>query len=450
MGTAAASPASLASTAGAAAMDDVAKARRLPWALLSSGLSSVYANLTLGTVIVLFYDRLGLPKTHIGILNALIFLPGPLSLVVAPLAARWGFKRTYITFYSSRKVVVALLAACPYVLDRAGVGGLLAYTTAVMGVFGVLRVIAETALYPWAHEYVPNRWRGQFGAAANIVSTLVGLGAVAWAGGYLSARPGLAAYQQLIVLGSAFGLASVLVKLPLPGGGPAPGVVSQRAHFGAMRRALRDAGLRRFLWGLTAVTLSVHAWGAFLPLYFKEEVGLSAGLVVGLQTWFLLGTLLSSYLWGWLADRLGSRPVLLSGLGAMLLLPPLWLWLPRGEDAIFWAGAAAALWGVGSIGYSLGHDRQLFVEIVPARQKTEYMALYYTWSQVGAVISPLLAGWGLDRSAGLQGEWLGLPLGPYTPFFVLSLAGLLVGAGLFARIPRVAGHGAAAGGGQTP
>ena len=73
---------------GAADGDD-AKIRRLPWALLSAALGSVYGNL--GAVLVLYYDELGLPKTHIGLLNALIFLPGPLALFVAPLAARWGF-----------------------------------------------------------------------------------------------------------------------------------------------------------------------------------------------------------------------------------------------------------------------------------------------------------------------------------------------------------------------
>ena len=83
-----------------AADGDDAKIRRLQWALLSAALGSGYGNF--GAVLVLYYDELGLPKTHIGLLNALIFLPGPLALFVAPLAARWGFKRTYLSFYGTR------------------------------------------------------------------------------------------------------------------------------------------------------------------------------------------------------------------------------------------------------------------------------------------------------------------------------------------------------------
>jgi MFS family permease len=414
------------------------RVRRLSWALLSSLLSSAYGNLTLGTITTLFYAEMGLPKTHIGLLNALIFLPGPLALVAAPLAARWGFKRTYMWFYSGRKFVVALLAASPWVLDHSGLPGLVAYTTAVMLVFGILRVIAETAFYPWNHEYVPQRLRGQFGAISNIISTLGGLGAIAWAGSFLTGQEGFASYQKLILIGSVFGLASVLVKMPIKGGGPNPSIVSQKAHFRHMRQALSDQAFRRFLWGLGIVALSTHAWYTFLPLYMKDEVGLDSGTVVALQTWVLLGTLFSSYVWGWASDRFGSRPVLLVSLGAMLVLPPIWLCMPKqDESSLLWAIAAAALWGAGSIGYSIGHERQLYVDMVPAEKKTEYMALYYTWTQMTAVISPLWAGWGLDRAEGWQGEIWGIALGSYAPFFVLSFVGLLVGTAFFLHTGRI-------------
>lgn len=264
-----------------AADEDRAKISRLPWALLSAALGSVYGNL--GSVLVLYYDELGLPKTHIGLLNALIFLPGPLALFVAPLAARWGCKRTYLVFYSARKFVFALLAVCPIVLHQAGLVGVMIFTAAVMGTFGVLRIIAETALYPWAYEFVPRRVRGQFSAVNNIVSTVFGLGVIAWMGHFLSDGADLRAYQMLVVLAASFGLLSVLVKMPIGGGDPQPQAVSQRAHFSLLRAALRDAPFRRFLWGLVIMSLATHAWGAFIPLYLKDEVGLDAGTVVQMQ-----------------------------------------------------------------------------------------------------------------------------------------------------------------------
>ena len=79
------------------------------------------------------------------------------------------------------------------------------FTTAVMGTFSILRVIAETALYPWTYEFVPRRMRGQFSAISNIVFTVFGLGVVAWMGHFLSERADLHAYQVLVLLAASFG-----------------------------------------------------------------------------------------------------------------------------------------------------------------------------------------------------------------------------------------------------
>ncbi len=45
----------------------------------------------------------------------------------------------------------------------------------------------------------------------------------------------------------------------------------------------------------------------------------------------MIGSLLSSYFWGWLADRYGSKPIALNGLLMTLLLPILWAIMPRGS-----------------------------------------------------------------------------------------------------------------------
>jgi sugar phosphate permease len=127
-----------------------------------------------------------------------------------------------MVFYGARKFAFALLAGCPFVLLKAGLDGVIAFMIVVMLVFGILRTIGETALYPWSYEFIPPRLRGQFSAISNIVATLVGLGALWVAGAYLAAHGGLAAYQLLIVVGAVFGLAAVLVKMPIQGGAPDP------------------------------------------------------------------------------------------------------------------------------------------------------------------------------------------------------------------------------------
>ncbi|MEE3234491.1 MAG: MFS transporter [Candidatus Latescibacterota bacterium] len=409
------------------------KIRRLPWVILSGGLSSIYSTFALGTVSILFYDAMGLSKSQIGLLNALIFLPGPLAIFIAPLASKWGFKRTFMVFYSARKILIMLLAASPWILEQYALAGVAIYTTSLMSLYGVLRVTAETAIYPWQHEYVPPRVRGKFTAITNMVSTLVGIGAVSAASHYLeNGTTGLAAYQFLLIVGSIFGLLSVFAKWPVPGGHPDPKSNSYNDYFVELRRPLNDRPFCRFILGLSFVSIATHSWATFIPLYMKEEVGLQAGQIVHLQTWNMVGTLLSSYFWGYFSDKIGSTRVLFIGLAGMTSLPILWFFLPNIPTfKIIISGLSCAAWGITTIGFSIGQERRLNVELVTPEHKTEYMTIFYTTSQIAAVISPILAGWGLEWCQDTNSDYWLVTWGTYTPFFFISSLILLTSLRLF-------------------
>ena len=409
------------------------KISRLPWVAFSGGLSSIYATFVLGAVSTLFYDAMGLSKSHIGLLNALIFLPGPLAIFIAPLAAQWGFKRTFMIFYGCRKILIALLAGSPWILERYGLSGVAIYTTSLMSFYGILRVIAETAVYPWQHEYVPPRVRGKFTAIMNMMSTLVGIGAVSFASHFLERQlNGLASYQFLFIVGSIFGLLSVLAKWPVPGGLPDSRSNSYTDYFKELRRPLKDGPFCKFLLGLSLVSIATHSWGTFIPLYMKEEVGLQADQIVHLQTWNMVGTLISSYFWGYFTDKIGSRKVLFLGLLGMAVLPLFWFVLPNLPwSTTIVAGVSCAAWGMTTIGFSIGQERRLNVELVTPEYKTEYMTVFYTISQVSAVISPLLAGWGLEWCQETDNDFELISWGSYTPFFLVSCSILLISLCLF-------------------
>ena len=90
------------------------KHRGLRWSVASEVFGSAYGVLVLGSVLVLFLNELGLPKEQIGLLNGLVFLPGPIALFIAPHLARFGFKRSLIIFYGARKFVAAPEAECVF------------------------------------------------------------------------------------------------------------------------------------------------------------------------------------------------------------------------------------------------------------------------------------------------------------------------------------------------
>jgi MFS family permease len=227
--------------------------------------------------------------------------------------------------------------------------------------------------------------------------------------------------------GLVFGAIAVWSVSHIPGGAPAKKAGRRKTQHGDMLVALRDRSFLLYILGIGLFTLATGPLGSFLPLFMREEVGLSSGNVVLLQTGGLLGGLLSSYLWGWAADRYGSKPVMLFGVYARVMLPVFWLLMPRQSVwSLYVALGIAFLAGVTDMGWAIGSGRLLFVSIVPPEKRTGYMAVRYAWVGIVGGVGNLIGGRILDYSAAIAGrQFLFLTLDPYT---VLFIAGLVLSA----------------------
>jgi Na+/melibiose symporter-like transporter len=234
--------------------------------------------------------------------------------------------------------------------------------------------VEETAYYPWNQEFVPATVRGKYSAMSNIFTALVGVLAVSVAGLVIEGSTGLTGFMALIGVGVLFGLLSAWCALFIPGGAPVPRTQADRPQrdLGA---ALRDSNFLRYLAGLTLITLGTVPLASFLPLYLEEQVGLSEGQVVLVQNGALLGALVSSYLWGWTTDRYGSRPVTLVGVVLLTIMPLLWWLMPR-DSGLSLAVAASIAFGQGlaNLCWGIGATKLLFVSVVPADKKLDYLA----------------------------------------------------------------------------
>jgi HEAT repeat protein/Na+/melibiose symporter-like transporter len=421
------------------------KLRGLPWQAAMGATNVVFCYLTVfGSLFLLFLGEMGMPKGKIGFLTALFPFCGVVAVFVAPVVERWGFKRSFILFFGARKVVVGALLAAPWFLTAHGPEAAFYYVAAVLALFAVCRAVAETAWYPWAQEMVPDFVRGKFSAVSTIATTIAGAITIAAVAYVIARASGPQSYIAPMAVGVLFGLASALCCLWIPGGAPVQRPDAFRSHWAGMRETLRDRKFVQFMIGLSAVSLGFAIAASFIPLYMKERIGLTPGWVIFLENGALFGTLLSSYLWGWAADRYGSKPVMLTGLALLVVLPIGWWLLPRGQTVS--AGAAmamSALAGAALSGWGIGWTRLLFVSIVPAQKKTAYLAVFYAWIGVVSGLGPLLAGQLLDRFKGLDGKFWVLPLDPYAPLFALGFLILLAGLFILGRLKAERGMGPA-------
>lgn len=400
----------------------LAKLRGLPWSMAGNALNSIFSQFTVfGSVFVLFLNALGLSKSQIGGLLAILPFTSVLAIFLAPAVARFGYKRTFLSAYGSRKVVTAFLLLTPWVVASYGADAALGFVAVTVTVFAVLRALMEIALIPWVQEYVPNSVRGKYAATDNIFVTLAGLLAISIAGAVIGRTTGLTGYMLLIGAGVLAGFAALWSFSFIPGGAPLLTHPQGRSLIQELKSACQDRDFRRYLAGAGLLTLGVASVAAFTPLYLQEQVGIEPGQVVWVQIGTLLGALVSSYLWGWAADRYGSNPVMRSGAALLAVLPLGWWLMPRGTDlSLYFALGIAFVQGIANLGWAIGAGRLLHVSLVPPEKKMGYLALYSTAIGTVGGLSQLMGGWILDAAQAVDGQWAVFRLDPYVPLFLLG------------------------------
>jgi len=405
------------------------KIRRLPWSIASNAANMIFIRFTFaGAVFVLFLSELGLRKSQIGFLLSFFSYTGLLALIIAPRVARFGYKRTFLIFFGARYGVTALLLLTPWVLSRFGAQMAFGYIASVVAAFSILGAIGNTAAFPWIQEYVPNAVRGKYAATNSIFTTLAGFVAAAGAGYAIEHSSGLDGFMLLIAVGVLFGLITVWAASFIPGGTPVTVTEGRERSYQEMLEAIRDGNFLRYLAGVGAVLLATLPLISFVPLFMQEQVGIRTGNVPLLQMGTLLGGLLSTYLWGWAADRYGSKPVMLSGLSLQTILPIFWLLMPRNSLWSFSIALSIAfLQGIAEVSWAIGSGRLLYVSIVPPEKKTAYLALYYAWIGLVGGSSQLLGGQILEYSQQIKGQFFIFHLDPYTSIFVLGFILPVVG-----------------------
>jgi MFS family permease len=353
---------------------------------------------------------------------------GIISPFVAPIVTRSGYKRIFIIFRGTRPLIIALLLLTPLILTQFGSEVTFFWVAVIIGWFALWRAIGETGGLPWRKEIVPDSIRGKFGAINSMIATVVSITVTIIASYVIDyGNTGLLRFMILIAVGVGMGLLSAWSFTHVP----AEETVQRRketSNFQGMREALRDRDFLFYLGGFGLVAIGGLSIIAFIPLFMNEEVGLSEGRVVLLSVGTYTGSLLTSYLWGWAADRYGSKPIMQTGVTLMFLLPIAWFLTPRNS---FWSLPVAMLIaffaGVATLAWQIGWTRYLYVNATPANNKTPYMALFFAWWGITSGLGPLLAGQILTLSGDLTTGWSISNIDPYTPLFIMSVVLLTLG-----------------------
>jgi hypothetical protein len=264
-----------------------------------------------------------------------------------------------------------------------------------------------------------------------MVARVTAILATAFAGYILGTSTDLRRFIIIYAVALVAGVISAWCSTHLPGGEP---VNTQTTSYRNFFSVLRDRNFTQYVAGIGMISLA-GAPLSFLPLFLREQVGLTDSTIVWLGIGGTFGGLTSTYLMGWAADRYGSKPVLLLGLYLKALIPLGWLLIPRGTDIS--TGYALALFvisGVVDIGWGIGSGRLLFTKVVPHERRGEYMAVYYAAIGLIGGLSQIVSGALLDATAGISGQFWIFQIDQFMPLFLGGVVLMFVGILIFQQV----------------
>ncbi|MEX2381272.1 MAG: MFS transporter [Opitutales bacterium] len=303
----------------------------------------------------------------VSMMNCGIWLSGLLAIALVPLnsPARTGF--FFAGFYL-----------------------LLAFTTALAGV-------GWTA---WVPGFIPERIRGRYMAGRNVLTNFSTLGFMFLALLLLHFFEGqLWLYLFLISLALLGRISSVFMQHRIRSKDPTGGRVCSDTWAGDLWSIRRERLLMRYILFATLAGCSMAFTGATATLY---AFGLLRVTPADLTAFSIVATLAgtaSVRIWGELIDRHGSLPVLVICAIAWRLGDIGWLFLT--EETKYGLFAVWAWGGAMGTGYMLA-SFILLLKLVPPHNRGAGISLHLTAVSTFAAIAPIVAGWWLETSGGLD------------------------------------------------
>jgi MFS family permease len=226
----------------------------------------------------------------------------------------------------------------------------------------------------------------------------------------------------------------------IPGGDPVRPVETSTSHITHLWQILEDSNFKNYLGGLGLAIVGSVSLTVFLSLYLKEEMGLPPGTIVLMDIVWMVGGLAASLVFGSVADRVGSKPILIPMQFLCVFVSIGWLLAPRQPNAAILCGILYFVYGAFANGSAIASGRLVFNSVIPIEKNTGYTAIYYAWMGLIGGATPLLAGKLLSLLSKWQGSVGFYTLDAYGILFLSSLVGFLGSALLFSRVRPDGNH----------
>lgn len=385
-----------------------------------------------GPVIILMMRSWGASATQVGILLSMMPATQLVQLFVAPYIEKYGINKFVIGGLAFRNIFNVLLCILPFFAGLYGHVRAMYILLAIMFFVDMSHSIGYAGWMTWVSWLVPESHRGRYFSIEQLMSTAGQTIVIFTSGAILGETPVDQKFGIFLVVGAVMGWLSIISLSKVPSPPKLANPPKAEMFWIWIRPVLKIEAFRKLLYVLVGTTMMVMI-GSFNVMYMTEDLKIKQNFVLYMGSAGTIGSVISVYFWGLLADKFGSKPVMVLGQRLMLIGAIYWFAMSLGMPYyhIAFIMAAGFITAIGLFAYVVTGFRYV-CSAVPREYLIYGTVIFNLTVQISASIGPIIWGRLLDLLDKLNLQIGSVTVTRFTPIYTIML-GWVVLANIFAK-----------------
>jgi MFS family permease len=344
------------------------------------------------SVQVLFANKIGASPAVIGGVYSIYFL----FSIVQIFAARWiqayGKKKFLLPAYFINSAAPVILIMVPFVYRAWGTGAAVAAMSLTYVVYAISGQTAVSGWFPLIYDNVEEDKRGQFFGVMRTCWQISSICYLVFIAFFLGKEAEFSNFQIVFAIGMCAGMMRIVLIRRTRESPPD----RQILRFPVLKNLALPFKHRHFKFILIyvfTISFGFSMLFAFVPYMTKNWLHFQDRFtMLFCEVGFLVGSIASVYLWGYLSDRFGSRPVYFLCNGGMVVTFLLWFFVePDHTYVYFLIGGIIMLSGVFRAGFNLAYIRNA-MGTMPRRHAAIFLAATSMCMHLASGLGPIAGG----------------------------------------------------------
>jgi MFS family permease len=359
-------------------------------------------SIILGTPMLLYMKSLDAPGVILGLTVAMIPLFGALQIPAANFVERVGYKNFVVRGWASRSVFILGAAAIPF-LPAMEPASRIALMLVMLGLFAAARGISVCGYMPWITHLVPESFRGWFIARDTMCMYVAMTGTMLLSSWWVGVFPSGRGFGALFIISYVSALISLVFLRRIPDAQVVKPLENPARP--PWKEMLFYPPFFRYVLFTIGFNFFTSALGVIWVPFMKDGLLASGSLILGLSAYSCLIAAGTALVTGPVADRTGSRPLMVFASGLILLSQVCWVLISAGVMPTHRYAAFLPV-TLGSAGYPLLAlaGTRLLMGLIPESGRSHFFAIASVASSFTLGLMPILWGLGLDVLDRLVGD----------------------------------------------